>query len=104
MILKTIKPILLFCLLTCPIASDAGSVVEEITNATYDWAKTLTGRMTNDMQHNTQRVQGKEILRPEEARNETNPIDNPDDWDFIESTKQKCWFHKRTRKKICENK
>jgi hypothetical protein len=43
------------------------------------------------------------ILKSDEAQNDQlNPRDNPSEWDFIASKTQKCWFHKRTRKKVCE--
>ncbi len=43
------------------------------------------------------------ILKSDEAQNDQlNPRDNPSDWDYIASKTQKCWFHKRTRKKVCE--
>ena len=43
------------------------------------------------------------ILRTDEAQNDQlSPRDNPSEWDFIASKTQKCWFHKRTRKKVCE--
>lgn len=47
----------------------------------------------------------KPLLRPDEARNDSiSPKDNPSDWDSVESKNLKCWYHKRTRKKICETK
>ena len=104
MILKIPKQVLLPFLMTFSSISYADSIGGAVANTTYDWAKTLTGRMANDIQHNAKRAQGKEIIRPEEARNDTSPMDDPSDWDFIESKKQKCWFHKRTRKKVCEAK
>jgi hypothetical protein len=43
------------------------------------------------------------ILKADEAKNDQlNPRDNPSEWDYIASKTQKCWFHKRTRKKVCE--
>jgi hypothetical protein len=43
------------------------------------------------------------ILKSDEAQNDQlNPRDNPSEWDYIASKTQKCWFHKRTRKKVCE--
>ena len=50
---------------------------------------------------NVQPVQ--RVLKADEAQNDQlNPRDNPSEWDFIASKTQKCWFHKRTRKKVCE--
>lgn len=47
----------------------------------------------------------KPILKPDEAKDDAiSPKDNPSDWDYIENVSQKCWFHKRTRKKVCEAK
>jgi len=31
-----------------------------------------------------------------------NPHGNPEQWDKIESTSKVCWFHKTTRRKVCE--
>ena len=45
----------------------------------------------------------KPILKTDEAKNDQlNPRDNPSDWDYIASKTPKWWFHKRTRKKVCE--
>jgi hypothetical protein len=45
----------------------------------------------------------KPILKADEAKNDQlSPKDNPSEWDYIASKTQKCWFHKRTRKKVCE--
>jgi hypothetical protein len=46
----------------------------------------------------------KPLLKADEAQNDQlNPRDNPSEWDYIASKTQKCWFHKRTRKKVCES-
>ena len=31
-----------------------------------------------------------------------DPRTNPSQWDFISSKDKKCWFHKQTRRKVCE--
>lgn len=42
-------------------------------------------------------------LKPENT-DDADPRNNPAQWDFIESPSKKCWFHKSTRKKVCESK
>lgn len=36
--------------------------------------------------------------------NDKDPRSNPDQWDKIESPNKICWFHKGTRRKVCEQK
>lgn len=35
--------------------------------------------------------------------NDTDPHNNPSAWDSIKTKDKICWFHKTTRRKICEN-
>ncbi len=42
-------------------------------------------------------------LKPENT-DDTDPRNNPAQWDKIESASKICWFHKSTRKKVCEQK
>lgn len=30
------------------------------------------------------------------------PTDNPEEWNFIISGNEKCWYHTKTLKKVCE--
>lgn len=34
---------------------------------------------------------------------DSDPRKNPEQWDSIASSSKKCWFHKSTRKKVCED-
>jgi hypothetical protein len=44
------------------------------------------------------------VLKSKEARNtQLLPSESPGEWDFIASKEQKCWFHKKTRRKVCED-
>jgi restriction system protein len=43
--------------------------------------------------------------QPQELKSpatDDDPHINPSQWDFISSKDQKCWFHKKTRRKVCE--
>lgn len=103
--LNKIEQALLLCLLMYSGSSYAEGIGEAIANTTHDWARALMQNFNNDAQHSLKRAQGKEVLKHEEARNDAaSPLENPSDWDSIESSKEKCWFHKRTRKKVCEMK
>lgn len=102
---KKIDRVLLLCLLISTGPSHAESMGSKIADKTYEWAKSLLERFRNNGEHTNKRIQGKEILKLEEATNDDqHPMEHPSEWDYIESDKQKCWFHKRTRKKVCEGK
>lgn len=50
------------------------------------------------------KIMNHELTKPLPPINtdDRNPHHNPINWDKIESTSKVCWFHKTTRRKVCE--
>ena len=82
--------------------------LKEIPNQINKWAeKAEARRLERERQKNAEKLRletEKKEVEAKKYQEENDPHVNPHLWDYMESKSMKCWFHKKSHKKVCEPK